>query len=552
YTPYFSHPDGTVKRKSGFLAPSGGYKSNLGAFVQSNYYWNVAPDRDATFGVMAMTEESPLLLAEYRQRWDKAEMKLNGGITYSGRTDKVGTTTVEQEDEVRGHVKGAALWNMNEKWRSGVNVNWASDDQYMRQYDFSNKDVLENEVYAERFSGRDYATARFLTFQDIRVDENRVEQPEVLPEATASFIGEPGSVPVLGGRWDMGASFLGLRRGGSGQDMNRLSVEGGWQRRLVSSYGFLTTVDGRARGDFYSVSDRDIATAGSGRSGDSFAAQFFPNAQIQTSYPMVSAREKYQATFEPILALTVSPNIDVNTKIPNEDSQDVQIDASNIFEPNRFPGSDRIEDRSRVTYGVRAGAYGYGGSRGDVFLGQSYRLSDKDNPFPEGSGLSGQNSDIVGQVSAAVNGQYALDYRFQLASDTLSSERHEVDGSANWDRLNLGMRYLYASALEDTSIDENREQLQTYAGYYLSKGWRVRAGATNDFGENPGLRRAYGGLDYFGQCWSWSLVGQRNYTDDSSGESDTEILFNIGLKNLGGHVESGMRDSLKTTNGDTQ
>ncbi len=538
YAPYFSHPDGTIKQKSGFLAPSGGFKSNLGAFVQSNYYWAIAPDRDATVGLMAMTAEAPLMTGEYRQRWENAELALDGGITYSSRTDKIGTIEVDLDEEVRGHVQGEGRWDMNDKWRSGVNINWASDDQYMRQYDFNEEDVLENEIYAERFSGRDYAAGRLLTFQDVRVRENQVEQPEVVPEMIASFIGEPGSVPVVGGRWEGGASFLGLRRGGSGQDMNRVSLDGGWQRRLVSDYGFLTTVDANARGDFYSVTDRDVATAGSNRSGDAFAAQFYPVLNMQSSYPLVSEHEKFQMTIEPVVALTLSPNIDVNSKIPNEDSQDVQIDASNIFEPNRFPGPDRTEDRSRITYGVRTGVYGYNGDYGDVFLGQSYRLSEKDNPFPAGSGLEEQSSDLVGQISGYVGNRYNLNYRFQIDSESMSSERHEVDASAVWDRFTLGTRYLYASALEDTSIEESREQLHTALGYDLTDEWQVLAGATNDFGENSGLRRAYGGLNYFGQCWSWSLIGQKNYTDDSSGDNETEILFKIGLKNLGGFITS--------------
>jgi hypothetical protein len=66
--------------------------------------------------------------------------------------------------------------------------------------------------------------------------------------------------------------------------------------------------------DFYSVTDRDIAVVGSNRSGDSFAAQFFPQVHMQTSYPMASQYENYQVTLEPIVALTMAPNVDVNTK----------------------------------------------------------------------------------------------------------------------------------------------------------------------------------------------------------------------------------------------
>jgi LPS-assembly protein len=186
---------------------------------------------------------------------------------------------------------------------------------------------------------------------------------------------------------------------------------------------------------------------------------------------------------------------------------------------------------------VRAGLYDYGGNSADAFLGQSYRLDNDDNPFPAGSGLDNQSSDIVGSFSTYISNHYNINYRFQLASDNFSSQRHEVDASAQWNRLNLATRYLYAAGLEDTTIDENREQIDNAVGYYLTKEWQVRAGATHDLGEDPGLRRAFAGIDYFGQCWSWALVGQRNFTDDSSGESDTTVLFTIGLKNLGGFIE---------------
>lgn len=545
YVPYFSHPDGTVKRKSGLLAPSGGFKSDLGTFMTNRYYFDIAPDKDATLGLMAFTGEGPLVFGEWRQRWENAGIELSGGITSSSRIDRTGGISVKEDDELRGHVLGKGEWDIDEKWRAGTNIAWASDDQYMRQYDFSDERVLTNEVYAERFSGRNYAAGRLLTFQDIRVEDRQVDQPEVVPEILASFKGEPASVPVIGGRWGLDGSFLGLRREGSNQDMNRLSVLGNWQRRLVSDYGLLTTADASLRGDLYNTRDRTIATPVSGLDDSVTAARYMPRLHMQSSYPMAKTMETMQATIEPVVALTIAPNIDINEDIPNEDSQDVQIDASNLFEPDRFPGLDRIEDQSRVTYGLRAGLYTFKGNHGDVFLGQSHRLQEDDNPFPEGSGLQRQNSDIVGQVTASVRDRYNLSYRFQIASDTLASERHEVDAGAEWGRFSIDTSYLYANSLGGTDIDESREQLQVATGYYMSPDWRVRAGGTQDLGAQPGLRKAYVGLDHFGQCFSWSLLGRRNLTDNATGESDTEILFKVGLKNIGGFETSDLRKKSK-------
>src|SRR5690606_27101786 len=99
--------------------------------------------------------------------------------------------------------------------------------------------------------------------------------------------------------------------------------------------------------------------------------------------------------------LTASPNRTYD-KIPNEDSRDAQIDMLNLYADNRFPGSDRYENGSHVSYGFKFG--GYQNSTGNaafITLGQSYRLSS-DNPFPEGSGLENDSSDYVGQIETTI------------------------------------------------------------------------------------------------------------------------------------------------------
>ena len=540
YFPYFSHSDGTEERKSGFLPPSFVFNSQLGVGAGSEYYWSIAEDKDATVGLTVVTDELPIVTGQYRQRWQDAGFEFNGSLTSSERVGLSGGETVTLDEEVRGHVFSRALWEINDQWRAGLDVQWASDDQYLRQYDISNEDVLESQIFAERFSGRDYGAIRFLAFQDVRVREEQEDQPQVLPEIVANFKGEPDSVPIVGGTWRLDASTLGLRRSGDAeQDVNRASLEAGWDKRLVSDYGLVTDIAASARADYYNTRDR--ADTAPGEDDSSNENRFFTNLHVESSYPVAKNFTNSQLVLEPVAALTLTPNIDVNDDIPNEDSQDVQIDVSNIFEPNRFPGLDLVEDQSRVTYGLRAGLYGHEGSFINGFLGQSYRFDDDDTPFPAGSGLDQQESDIVGQLGALYDNRIGLNYRFQLDSQDASSVRQEVGAFAGWDRLRLSARYLFAEALEGTDIDESREQLTGSAAYFLSEEWRVRAAARQDLGEDPGLRRAAFGIDYLGQCVSLSLTGVRNLTDDLSGESDTEILFSIGLKNISEFQESSLR-----------
>ncbi len=543
YTPYFSHSDGSVKRKSGFLTPSFGYRSNLGAFVENSYYYDIAPDKDATFGVVAMSEQSPLGLAQYRQRWNDASLVLDGGVTYTDRLDNINGNTVFVDDDIRGHVFGNALWDMSDTWRSGADVEYVSDDQYANQYEISSEDVFESRLYAERFSGRDYALGQMRSFQDIRTSDLEVDQPKVLPELYAGFIGEPGSVPVIGGRWDASLGFLSLYRDGSEQDMNRASVDLGWERRLVSDYGLVSEIEMSTRGDVYFLNDRDAALAGASDEGDASETRFFPQIHMQSSYPVARSFENMQMSVEPLVALTAAPEIDVNEDIPNEDSQDVQIDSSNLFSPNRFPGLDVVEDQTRATYGLLTGFHGNKGSSAEVFVGQSYRFDNANNPFSSGSGLDQKESDIVGYVNANYKDRFSGRYRFQVDNDDLTYSRNELDLAAYLDKLTLSANYLFAEPLVGTEITEDRQQLSANMGYYFNKEWHFRSGAVQDLGADPGLRRFYVGMDYFGQCVFLSLTGQRNLTQEESGESSTSIFFRIGLKNISDFETSGLRQA---------
>tara|TARA_R110002124_G_scaffold64985_2_gene177768 strand:- start:584295 stop:586550 length:2256 start_codon:yes stop_codon:yes gene_type:complete len=533
YTPYFSHPDGSETQKSGFLAPSLSFDSELGAGLKNAYYWGIAPDMDATIGLEAYTQEAPVLYGEFRKRFADAAVSFQGSVTDSSRTERSAGNDIEVDDEIRGHLKGLGLWDIDDKWRAGFDVEFASDNQYLNQYNINSEDTLESEIYLERFDGRNYAVSRALVFQDLRIDED-IDQPNVVPQLSASFIQKAGG--FLGGRLDGDVSLLGLRREGNGQDLNRLSVQGGWERRFINGYGLVSDLEAYVHGDLYNA--RDVGV----NDDDVTETRLYPVANWRSEFPVSRAFDKVQVVVAPIAGVTLAPDLNESSEddIPNEDSLDVQLDASNLFEASRFPGLDRVEDDMRATYGVRAGVYGYEGSHAEFFIGQSYRFDEDDNPFASGSGLSDQHSDYVGSVGIDLNSDYSLDYRFQLDGETLASERHEVSASANWDNLTLSSDYFYARAFQASDVSDDggsREQLSSSLAYYFKPEWRFRIAGRYDLGEEQGLRNADFGLDYLGQCLSLTSTLRRNLTDDASGDSSTEFVVSIGLKNIGEFIE---------------
>lgn len=528
FTPAFAHADPTVKRKSGFLRPRFGWTDEVGSYVEGGYYFgDIAPDMDATLQIRPTTRAGILAQGQWRQRFETGEVELNLSGVQSDRLEEDGRI---EKDRWRGHIFADGLYDINDKWRAGFNAERASDKGYLRLYDISNENVLESEVYAERFSGRNYSRISGLSFQDVRLGL-RPEQPDILPRMEHRMMGEPGA--LFGGRWTFGTSALSLFRDEGQQDMQRGSVDIGWERRDVLPVGLVTQMNLGARGDFYSLQDRTVATTTPGLDNDSHQGRGMAIASLTTSYPLVKRVPQGQVVVEPLFGASISPQVDENDLgVPNEDSVDIQLDTSNLFAQNRFPGVDKQEDGARMTYGIKTGLYGDNGRFGKIFLGQSYRL-DNDNVFPAGSGLEDNSSDVVGQVNLALSQYFRGDYRFQLDNRHLSMRRHELQAYGGNDTIDAHIGYIYVGGVAGTGFTESREQMEVGGSYRFTPEWSVSSYTLADLGQEPGLRKASLGVFYTDECFTFGIEGTRNLIRETSGESGTIIMMRLGLKNIG-------------------
>ena len=528
FAPIFSHADPSVKRKSGFLRPQFGYSSEQGAHFQAGYYFgDIRPDLDATLSVRPTTAAGVLVQGELRKRYENGRLQLDGSFADSDRHEEDGRI---EEDRLRGHVFANGLFDIDEKWRAGFNLQRVSDKEYLRLYDISRENVLESRAYAERFSGRDYTRIAALNFQDVRLGL-RPDQPDILPGLEHRSTGEPDG--LLGGRWTAGLSTLELYRSGSDQDVQRGSVDLGWERRDVTSVGLVTRVGVSGRGDFFSVQDSDAAAATPGLDPTTQKGRGMAIASADVSLPLVKRLPKSQVVVEPVVGVSISPQIDdTPIDIPNEDSIDIQLDTNNLFSGNRFPGIDRVEDGARANYGLRAGLYGDNGRYGKVYLGQSYRFDD-DLIFPNGSGLEDNASDVVGQINASVSKYLSGDYRFQMDNSNLVIHRHEFQATVGNDMVKVNGKYIFIDPTAGTGFTESREQALLDGTYRFRPNWWLNASALADFGEEPGFRKAALGINYADECFSFSLQGARSLVNEASGENGTVLMMRVGLKNLG-------------------
>ena len=525
YTPIFSHPDPRIKQRTGFLRPSAGWNSEIGVFARGGYYWGIDDDQDVTLSVQPTTRQGVLTDVEYRQNFANGFVNIQPYVAF--QSDRTEEDLRVEEDLTRASIQAQGRFDINDKWRAGFDVDRVSDSEFLRLYDISNEDVLENVVFAERFSGRNYTNINAQQFQDVRLGE-REEQPDIVPAFFHSQIGAPGS--ALGGRLSAEVSTLGLRRSDSGQDVDRIGGELAWQHNYTAPIGLVTKTQVISRFDYYNVRDSEAALTNPALDSEQDETRFFPQFHTDVSYPLVKNGKAAQYVIEPRVAFTAGRQIDDD--IPNEDSQDIQLDALSLFETNRFPGEDVQDDGTRVTYGISTGAYGYKGASVQAFVGQSYRFDD-DNLFPQGSGLENNASDYVGRISTSFNKSFDVDYRFQLSEDNLQPQRHEVQAIGHVNDLSWNARYTFARAIEGTGFDETREQLQAGGTYRLNDNWSLTSNTLLDLGEEPGLRRAAAGFLYSDECFNLEIQGTRRITDRTTGENETSLLVRLGFKYLG-------------------
>jgi LPS-assembly protein len=526
YTPFFTHPDPTVKRKTGFLTPDFGTSSILGFTARTPFYFNIAPDKDATITPLFTSDEGVALFAEYRQRLSKGQFQFDGSVT---RPDARGPNGERLPgSETRGHLFGSGRFDIDRTWRWGFDLQRASDDTYLRRYDVSHADTLTSNLFVEGFRGRNYAAANIHSFQGLRPEDDFGLTPIVWPMVEYSFVGQPAR---LGGRYNLDLSAMQLTRS-EGSDSRRLSLAGGWRLPYTAPAGDVYSLTLSLRGDLYLVDAVvDPAAPGAGTF-SGVTGRFRPLAAFDWRYPLVRNEGAIRQIVEPIASFVVSPFGGNPSEIPNEDSVSFEFDDTNLFSYDRFPGLDRVEDGVRLNLGLKAGVHGSRGGSSTIFVGQTFRAGDGDT-FAERTGLDSTRSDYVGRLTISPTPWLDYVHRFRLDRNDFGFQRNEIDlalGPPTW-RLNVG----FVSLSSDLSAAEatTRREVRASGFARLGENWSAQASWRRDLGDGGGNISAAFGLLYEDECIRFSAGVRRNFTRDRDVEPSTSINIRVSLKHLG-------------------
>ncbi|WP_176400425.1 LPS-assembly protein LptD [Sphingobium sp. Z007] len=539
--PGLSHPVGDGG-SSGLMVPNLRYDRNNGFEIALPYYFKLAPNRDLTVTPHVYTDTLPMLEANYRHLYDRGAYQVTGFITHGSRvatSDSSNTTPAAAEKDIRGYLDASGKMQLSPEWSLDGSLRFATDRTFLRRYDISRDDRLRSTLGAQRIGDNSYFSIRGWAVQTLRQGDSQGQTPIALPVIDYRLRMKD---PLLGGVLQLQANTLAITRT-SGQDTQRAFAAAEWNLRTLTGLGQEVTFTGYLRGDVYHSSDNALTSVISYAGDPGWQARGIAAAAVDMRWPFVGEAFGGIQRIAPRVQIVAAPHL-ANLSLPNEDARAVDLEDSNLFALNRFAGYDRFEDSSRITYGLE-----YSLALPDFSLeanvGQSYRLNSRESILPDGTGLSGRMSDIVGRTTVRYKDFVALTHRYRVDKDNLAVRRNEVDATVGTKKTYAMVGYLrlnrdVAAGLEDL---QDREELRLGGRVQFARFWSVFGSTVIDLtdakeapnsmsdGYEPVRHRL--GVAYEDDCLTLGLTWRRDYQANGDARKGNGFQLRLAFRNIG-------------------
>ncbi len=523
---------------SGFFIPDIGLTASNGVEISDSYYWRIADNRDLTLTGYVFTEAAPMLSAEYRHLTDNGAFQITGYGTYGSRIP-LNASEPSSEDDFRGYFAANGRFQLDENWTASGSIRVASDRTFLRRYDISRDDRIRSTIELERIDENSYISIAGWATQALLVSTDQGRVPWALPLIDARYRLQD---PVFGGTVELQANTLAVTRA-EGQDTQRAFTGARWDLRSITQMGQEITLTGLVRGDVYHSDQNELTLTPSYRGESGWQARGIATAAVDVKWPFIGEFLGGTQILTPRVQMVASPEIR-NLDIPNEDARAIDLEDSNLFALNRFSGYDRVEDGVRVTYGLDWQA-NIPGWRIKTTIGQSYRLTDEETLFPDGTGLNEKFSDFVGRTEVRYNDFVKFTHRFRLDKDNLGVRRNEVDATVGTDRTYAEIGYLRLNRDIDFSLEDlqDREEVRLAGRVAFARHWSVFGSAVVNLtnrDEDPTLEadgfeplRTRLGIAYADDCLEFGFTWRRDYIELADAQSGNSFRVYFSLRNIG-------------------
>jgi LPS-assembly protein len=359
-----------------------------------------------------------------------------------------------------------------------------------------------------------------------------------------------------------------LLRGVAG-DYTRASGQVSWQRGFIDPIGevwkpfLFARLDGEATELNETGSITYASVLGTSTVANSNQAAFFSGsnqggfargmagAGLEYRFPFTSVSSWGTQTITPIAQFIARPNEIIPRIHPNEDSQSLVFDDTNLFDWSRYSGYDRFETGTRANYGAQATLNFRNGGYLNVMAGQSYQLAGINSyATPDAaniglsSGLDRRASDYIGRISFSPSSMFTFTAKGRFDPFTFKPRRIDLVASANLTNdLTASLQYASYEAQPLIGYEVRRQGLSLSGKYNVTKNYFVNGNVIFDLS-----RHYYNGLNgtaplfsvaglgigggYQDDCTTFTVNYTSVYEGGTVGRNQT-ITFGLQLRTLG-------------------
>jgi LPS-assembly protein len=507
YSPWMDFPLSN-QRKSGFLAPIFGGTSSGGSEITLPFYWNIAPNFDATLAPREMTKRGLMLNNEFRylEPGFHGEMHIdvlpNDAIAKSTRA----LFSLNHEQTLTNRLSGY------------VNYTRVKDNDYFRDLGDAVNATSQSNLLQEgglHFdAGWWTAMARVQNYQTLQDPAAPIAVPYTrLPQLTLN-----ASQNYAGANASFAGEYVNFSHP-TAVNATRLVLYPSVSYPLVNQPAYFVTPKVSVHSAYYAMGANNT---GALPNASSTLPIFSLDSGVAFEREGNMFNSDYVQTLEPRAFYVYVPYKD-QSQLPNFDSAQADFSITQMFMENRFFGNDRIGDANQLTLALTSRLLepGNGMEHLKMMIGERISFSTPQvNLITPAS--STNKSDILLALSGRVTRHWSLDSEFQFDPNQSHVQRYNITAGyrpESGNVLNLGYRFT-RNTLRQVDIST---QLPLMGRWHAVARWNYSL-------QDSSILEAIGGLEYNQDCWMLRLVAQRFAT--ATQQSNTSFFIQLELNDF--------------------
>ena len=509
YFPRFSHPDPTVKRKSGFLPPTFSSSKNIGTSVTIPYFHVLSENKDMTFKPKLFFNNEIILQNEYRQENKNSSHIADFSVASSDYLSSKNTT--------KSHFFSNSNFKLNNSFfdenNIEINLQNVTNDEYLKVYKIDGDQIDINTNTLHSYLALNSEKNDFQFYTSIEVFENLTKDKQsrhefVYPNYTIQkqFLSEKGSNYTLKSYGSQRKYDTNIYEGIIVNDLEFNTFSKISNKGLVTNYKML-------------FKNTNIDAKNSNNHKDKFEQRLASVIQYNMELPLKKEGFKFINNFTPKLALMYSPN-----KSKNLSSDNRRMDSSNIFSLKRIANDETVEGGASLTYGAFFNKINKETNQDTINFEIASLLRIKENPDLSTSSTIGKKmSDTFGKIELYPNENLSLKYNFSLDNNF---------NKTNYDSLSTKLKvnkFVTTFEYSDEKINlENESFISNSSSFEIDKNNSIifNTRRNNEKSATEFYNLIY---NYKNDCLVASIKFNKEFYKDSDLEPEKEIFFTLSL-----------------------